>query len=258
MRCELPAKHTFMSKKTIIFSIVLIIVATYFGSEMFLDEELTQGLVPGKTHIIAEMATESAEVESQMQEWIISSYDEMMQRISEEEGQDWLLMSAIAYNESRFRSEAISKQGAIGLMQIMPIVGKQFNVAKEHIVDPETNIRLAGKLLRQIDKTLKLSPSTSANDRMSIILACYNGGIGHVSDARRLAKSNGEDHNSWEVVARYLKMKADPAVYESELVRHGKFTGSGQTVAYVREVMKRYDFYCDVVENGADMVAQVK
>ena len=247
-----------MSKKTIIFSIVLIIVATYFGSEMFLDEELTQGLVPGKTHIIAEMATESAEVESQMQEWIISSYDEMMQRISEEEGQDWLLMSAIAYNESRFRSEAISKQGAIGLMQIMPIVGKQFNVAKEHIVDPETNIRLAGKLLRQIDKTLKLSPSTSANDRMSIILACYNGGIGHVSDARRLAKSNGEDHNSWEVVARYLKMKADPAGYESELVRHGKFTGSGQTVAYVREVMKRYDFYCDLVENGADMVAQVK
>ena len=244
-----------MSKKTIIFSIVLIIVATYFGSEMFLDEEL---VVPQQTRIIAEMATESAEVESQMQEWIISSYDEMMCRISEEEGQDWLLMSAIAYSESRFHSDVVSKQGAIGLMQIMPIVGKQFNVEKENIVDPETNIRLAGKLLKQIDKTMKFSPTTSANDRMSIILACYNGGIGHVSDARRLAKSNGEDHNSWEVVARYLKMKADPAVYESELVRHGKFTGSGQTVAYVREVMKRYNFYCDLVDNGADMVAQVK
>ena len=258
VRCELPTKHTFMSKKTIIFSIVLIIVATFFGSEMFLDEELTQGVVvPEKTHI-AEMATESAEVETQMQEWIISSYDEMMRRISKEEGQDWLLMSAIAYSESRFHSDVVSKKGAIGLMQIMPIVGKQFNVEKEHIVDPETNIRLAGKLLKQIDKTLKLSPDTSANDRMSIILACYNGGIGHVSDARRLAKSNGEDHNSWEVVARYLKMKADPAVYESELVRHGKFTGSRQTEAYVREVMKRYDFYCNLVENGADMVAQVK
>ena len=244
-----------MSKKTIIFSIVLIIVATYFGSEMFLDEEL---VVPQQTRIIAEMATESAEVESQMQEWIISSYDEMMRRISEEEVQDWRLMSAIAYSESRFHSDVVSKQGAIGLMQIMPIVGKQFNVEKENIVDPETNIRLAGKLLKQIDKTMKFSPSTSANDRMSIILACYNGGIGHVSDARRLAKSNGEDHNSWEVVARYLKMKADPAVYESELVRHGKFTGSGQTVAYVREVMKRYDFYCDLVDNGAEMVAQVK
>ena len=137
MRYELPAKHTFMSKKTIIFSIVLIIVATFFGSEMFVDEELTQGVVvPDQTHLIAEMATESAEVETQMQEWIISSYDEMMRRISKEEGQDWLLMSAIAYNESRFHSDIVSKQGAIGLMQIMPIVGKQFNVSKEQIVDP--------------------------------------------------------------------------------------------------------------------------
>ncbi len=248
-----------MSKKTIIFSIVLIIVATFFGSEMFLDEELVQSVtVPEQTLNIAEMATESAEVETQMQEWVISSYDEMMRRISEEEGQDWLLMSAIAYNESRFHSDLISKQGAIGLMQIMPIVGKQFNVAKENIVDPETNIRLAGKLLKQIDKTLKLAPTTSANDRLSIILACYNGGIGHVSDARRLAKSNGEDYNSWEVVARYLKMKADPAVYESELVRYGKFTGSRQTEAYVREVMKRYNLYQDLIYNGGNMVAQVK
>ena len=248
-----------MSKKTIIFSIVLIIVATFFGSEMFVDEELPQGVViPEQTHIIAEMATESANVETQMQEWIISSYDEMMRRIGEEEGQDWLLLSAIAYNESRFHSDLVSKQGAIGLMQIIPIVGRQFNLENEHIVDPETNIRLAGKLLKQIDKILKLSPTTSADDRMSIILACYNGGIGHVSDARRLAKSNGEDYNSWEVVARYLKMKADPAVYESELVRYGKFTGSRQTEAYVREVMKRYNFYCDLVNNGANMVAQVK
>ena len=192
------------------------------------------------TNQVAETATQDSVV---MQEWVISAYDEMMRRISAEEGQDWLLMSAIAYNESRFKSHLVSKQGAIGLMQVMPIVGKQFNVDKERIADPETNIRLAGKLLKQIDKTLKISPTASVNDRLSIILACYNGGIGHISDARRLAKSNGEDHNSWEVVARYLKQKADPAVYESELVRHGKFTGSRQTEAYVREVMKRYDVY---------------
>lgn len=179
--------------------------------------------------------------------YIISVYDDVMRRIGEEEGQDWLLMSAIAYSESRFESDLVSKQGAIGLMQVMPIVGKQFNVAKEHIMDPETNIRLAGKLLNEIDDMLDLAPSTPANDRLSIILACYNGGIGHVSDARRLARSNGEDPNSWEVVARYLDMKADPAVYESELVRYGKFTGSRQTKSYVREVMERYDTYRKMV-----------
>lgn len=240
-----------MSKKTAFLSIVLIIVATFIGSDLLTKDIKTDNIVPEQTNLIAEIATEQ-------EEWIISSYDAMMRRIGEEEGQDWLLMSAIAYNESRFKEDLTSKQGAIGLMQIMPIVGRQFNVDKELIADPETNIRLAGKLLRQIEKTLKMSPSVPANDRISIILACYNGGIGHVCDARRLAKSNGENHNSWEVVARYLKLKADPTVYESELVRYGKFTGSRQTEAYVKEVMHRYDIYRNLVDNGADMVAQVK
>lgn len=192
-------------------------------------------------------AVSTADSSAMEPEYIISVYDDVMRRIGEEEGQDWLLMSAIAYSESRFESDLVSKQGAIGLMQVMPIVGKQFNVDKEHIMDPETNIRLAGKLLNEIDDIMRFSPSTPANDRLSIILACYNGGIGHVSDARRLARSNGEDPNSWEVVARYLDMKADPAVYESELVRYGKFTGSRQTKSYVREVMQRYDTYRKMV-----------
>lgn len=174
---------------------------------------------------------------------VISAYDVLMRRIAREEGLDWLLMSAIAYNESRFESDLISKRGAVGLMQVMPRVGRQFNVEKEHLTDPETNIRLAGRILKTIDSTLKLGASASEDDRMSIILACYNSGIGHVSDARRLARNNGENPNSWEVVVRYLHKKADPEFYENELVRCGKFTGSRQTEAYVREVMKRYDTY---------------
>ena len=234
-----------MSKKTIIFLIVLILIGVTVFESRILNEELVQAETVATTSVneTKEIAVTAAQDSVEMQEWVISVWDDMMQRISEEEGQDWVLMSAIAYNESRFKSNLVSKQGAIGLMQVMPIVGKQFNVAKEEIADPETNIRLAGKLLKQIDKTLKISPSVSTDDRLSIILACYNGGIGHVSDARRLAKSNGEDHNSWEVVARYLQQKADPVVYESELVRHGKFTGSRQTEAYVRDVMHRYDVY---------------
>lgn len=234
-----------MSKKTLIFSIVLIVLITFMGAQFLSDDmwqnSATSQVPDAESELAAEMASDTTDV---VDEWIISVYDDMMQRIGEEEGQDWRLMSAIAYNESRFMAHVVSKQGAVGLMQVTPIVGRQFNVDKEHLSDPETNIRLATKLLRKIDATLKMSSSTPENDRMSIILACYNGGIGHVSDARRLAKSNGENPNSWEVVARYLQQKADPAVYESELVKYGKFTGSRQTEAYVREVMKRYDVYC--------------
>lgn len=241
-----------MSKKTLIFSIVLIVLSTYFGSELFKDDLAGGPATTIQTQSIAEMATETE------QTWIISSYDDLIRRVSLEEGQDWLLMSAIAYSESRFREDAISKQGAVGLMQVMPIVAREFNVAQDRIADPETNVRLASRLLRQIDKRLKFSQSIPTNDRISIILACYNGGIGHVLDARRLATSNGENPDSWEVVARYLKMKADPAICENEMVRYGQFRGGNRTVAYVREVLNRYDIYRAMVEDDGMMFAQVK
>ncbi len=227
-----------MSRKTGLFSIVLI-VFTLFGSCVFSDDA-ARSASRGE---IRQFAVGAAVDPSVTDRCVISAYDVLMRRIAREEGLDWLLMSAIAYNESRFESDLISKRGAVGLMQVMPRVGKQFNVEKEHLTDPETNIRLAGRILKKIDSTLKMGASVSEDDRMSIILACYNSGIGHVSDARRLARNNGENPNSWEVVARYLHKKADPEVYESELVRCGKFTGSRQTEAYVREVMKRYDSY---------------
>ena len=87
-------------------------------------------------------------------------------------------------------------------MQIMPSVARQFDVPTEQGSNPETNIWLANKLMSKIMNTLRFPEGTPEKDRMSIILASYNSGIGHVHAARRLARLNGEDPNSWEVVAR--------------------------------------------------------
>ena len=181
-------------------------------------------------------------------DYTISVYDNIIRRISNEEGNDWRLMSAIVYHESRFIPDVVSKQGAKGLMQIMPVVARQFNVPQEQVLDPETNVRLANMLLNRIESTLRLPSTISEKDRMSIILASYNGGIGHVSDARRLARTFGENPNSWDVVSRYLALKSEPAYYEHEVVKCGRFTGFKQTSAYVRDVLNRYDKYCAIVE----------
>lgn len=227
-----------MSKKTLLFSFVLILLVTFWDSSALNSK--SQAEVNVAKEQVSENVVDDTDTEMS---FTISAYDELMQRIGEEEGQDWLLMSSIAYNESRFQNDLVSRSGAIGIMQIMPIVGKQFNVSKEDMAEPETNIRLAVRLLEELEAMLKMPASTPQNDRISIILASYNGGIGHVFDARRLARNNGEDPNSWETVARYLRAKADPAVYESELVRYGRFTGSKQTEAYVKGVISRYDYY---------------
>lgn len=199
------------------------------------------------------MTLEEADAESVEQiaetvemQCIISRFDPIMRRVGEEEGQDWRLMSAIAYSESRFIEDLKSSQGAMGIMQIRPVVARHFNVPVDAIDDTETNIRLAGMLLAEIDSMLRIPSSTPTEDRLSIILASYNAGIGHVLDARRLARSEGANPNSWSDVSRYLELKSNPDYYELDIVKSGKFTGSKQTNGYVREVMRKYNQYCQM------------
>ena len=178
---------------------------------------------------------------------VISRFDNIMRKVGAEEGQDWRLMSAIAYSESRFIENLVSKQGAKGIMQIRPVVARHFKLPVESINDTETNIRLAGMLLSELDDMLRMPSSTPEQDRLSIILASYNAGIGHVLDARRLARSEGANPNSWADVSRYLQLKSSPDYYEKDVVKCGKFTGSGQTLSYVGQVMRKYNQYCKLV-----------
>ena len=181
-------------------------------------------------------------------ECVISPYDEIMQSVEIESGIDWRLLSAIAHTESNFRADAVSKRGAVGLMQIMPYIGRHFGLTEEELMDPKYNVRTAAALLEEIDSMIKVPESVSFEDAMSLVLASYNGGLGHIADARRLARAHGADMNSWEDVSRFLTLKSDPEYYQHEVVSYGKFTGSRQTIAYVRNVMRRYERYCAIAE----------
>jgi soluble lytic murein transglycosylase len=87
---------------------------------------------------------------------------------------DAALVAAVIYQESRFRPHALSKVGAMGLMQIQPVTaetiarrtgGTAFRVSD--LYDPEVNIRYGAWYLRRlIDKY--------GNERLA--LAAYNAG----------------------------------------------------------------------------------
>lgn len=228
-----------MLKKTVLTFTFLSILTTFYGFNARFSAPVTDDML-----LDGNAAFEDASLDDSR--CVISAYDNLIRNISEREGNDWRLMSAIAYHESRFTPDVVSRSGARGLMQIMPVVARQFKVPADEIADPETNVWLANKLLSKIMATLRFPEGTSEKDRMSIILACYNSGIGHVNDARRLARLHGENPNSWEVVSRYLQLKAEPEYYESEVVKCGRFTGSRQTLAYVKDVIGRYDTYCRI------------
>ncbi|MBP9838939.1 MAG: lytic transglycosylase domain-containing protein [Proteobacteria bacterium] len=93
------------------------------------------------------------------------------------------LTSVIAI-ESRFHSTAQSHVGALGLMQLMPNTAKEIALEKynsyarrEHIVNPDTNIKLGISYLKDLE--IKYSGNKS------LALAAYNWGPGNVDTARR-------------------------------------------------------------------------
>ncbi len=177
----------------------------------------------------------------------ISMWDDLLKRVSESEGVDWRLLSAIAYAESRFRADVVSKRGAVGLMQVMPSVAAQFNVAGEELANPETNIKVSAKLLNKIDRTIGFAPTANSYDRMAIVLAAYNCGTGRIAQARRIVAERGDNPDSWEAVSEALRLMGDAQFVASCGGTVRRFSGSKHTLAYVDQVIGRYNTYCDTI-----------
>lgn len=174
----------------------------------------------------------------------ISPYDQLMRQVALEHDMDWRLLAAIAYQESRFNPTVRSSRGAQGLMQVTGSVALQFAVPVEQLADPETNIETAVKLIKRIESSLRFTANTTPEDRTSIMLACYNGGIGHIVDARRLAAKHGVNYNNWNQLRGYVTLKGTPEWVNDEAVRNGAFKGT-ETVMFVDQVMRKYDHYCE-------------
>lgn len=95
-------------------------------------------------------------------------------------GLDPALVKAVVAVESAFNPRAISDQGAVGLMQVMPGTGERYGVtadarrsAADKLFDPAINLRVGTRYLRDL-------LARFAND-LSLALAAYNAGEGAVT-----------------------------------------------------------------------------
>lgn len=177
------------------------------------------------------------------EQYIISPYDKIFQDVGKEYGVDWLLLSAIARAESEFRFDVVSKAGAVGLMQIMPMVAKSMGYEREQLFDADISVEIAAKLLVSNNKMLRLDRDVEEFERLSFVLACYNAGYSRIADARRLAVYYEDNPDQWSIVATYLSLLSEPEYAEHEAVVSGAFYGSAETVAYVNKVMHIYKLY---------------
>lgn len=155
----------------------------------------------------------------------ISPFDKLIKAEADRIHWDWRLLASIIYQESRFRPDLESDQGAYGLMQLMPIVMENYGI--DYDSPPEDQLEAAGKLLLHIEHELPSSISDSL-ERQKFILACYNAGLGNVLESRERAVKNGKNPDLWDDnVERYTPR---------------------QTYHFVRDVIKRYSHYKALIE----------
>ncbi len=205
----------------------------------FADQQLKIWHTPA-----ADAISEIKMLEYEDQECYISAYDDIYHRVSNDLGTDWRLMSAIGYIESRFKPHVRSSSGAMGIMQIMPRTAAIYGITNDAAIEPENNIRIASMHYNLIDYMLNLPDSIPERDRIALNLASYNGGIGRVHDAQRLARHLGENPCSWSCIAQQLRNLQEAEFYELEVVQNGRFGTARHTVWYVNQVLRRFDLYC--------------
>lgn len=170
----------------------------------------------------------------------ISPYDDLIRKYAKEVGWDWRLLASMGFVESRFESSAVSWAGARGFMQIMPGTARANGVSPDALVDPETSLKVAVKLIAALDKLLKPYVA-DPEQRKKFIVAAYNSGGAHIIDAINLAKKHGKNPNVWSGnVEDALLLKANPEYFNDPVVKYGYFRGR-QTTAYVNQVYSFYD-----------------
>ena len=92
---------------------------------------------------------------------------------------DPALIMAVIEIESKFKRKAVSKAGAIGLMQIMPktakSISRELNIKKYNknsLYNPEINIKIGTYYLKKLLQEF--------NNDIDLTLAAYNAGMGNI------------------------------------------------------------------------------
>lgn len=146
---------------------------------------------------------------------------------------DWRLIAALIYQESHYDPNAVSQDGAIGLMQVMPETGAGHGASD--LFDPDANILAGVRHFRALYDFFNRAPD---EDRIAITLAAYNAGQGHVFDARNIARDLELDPDRWASLATTLPLLMQAPYYRKALYGYCRGT---EPVEYVRNVLIYYD-----------------
>lgn len=106
------------------------------------------------------------------------AHDQYIEKYARENSLDKSLVAALIYQESRYKTDAVSSSGARGLMQLMPETAGwvaariDLDYSQKELSEPEYNIRLGTHYLGYLMEKYDGAPE--------LALAAYNAGPGNV------------------------------------------------------------------------------
>ena len=160
-------------------------------------------------------------------------YKDLFQKYAHQYGFDWLLIAALAYQESGLNNQKKNKSGAVGIMQVLPSTGqdKNIRISKVHLL--ENNIHAGVKYLAFLRDRYFTDPRIQPRNQVRFALASYNAGPAKINRARTLAQKMGLDSTRWfrNVELAVLKMIGQ------------------ETVRYVSNINKYYVIYQQASES---------
>jgi peptidoglycan lytic transglycosylase F len=173
----------------------------------------------------------------QNQEYAISEFDTIIKKHSARHKLPWCIIASQIYHESRFDPNVQAWDGGMGLMQLMPATAREQGCKNPYY--PEDNIKAGVAYLAKLRDYTEYN--VSPGNRVCFALAGYNGGYGHLRDARKLAAEQGLNPDIWRNnVEKAYRLLSQPR-YASR-ARYGSCR-SDIITKYVNEILIRFQNY---------------
>jgi membrane-bound lytic murein transglycosylase F len=179
-------------------------------------------------------------------------YREMFEKAGDEWGVDWRLLAAIGYQESHWRSQAVSPTGVRGIMMLTLDTADYLGL--DDRLDPRSSIFGGAQFYAR--QTERVADTVAEPDRTWMALAAYNVGFNHIKDARTIVEWDGGDPDTWVDMSEALPLLAQRKWYSR--VPFGYARG-WEPVLYVNNIRAYYNILLWLTENEeSDLPAEVE
>ena len=156
-------------------------------------------------------------------------YKSIFKRAAKKYKLGWTLLAAQSYQESHWRARAKSPTGVRGMMMLTRTTAKELGIKNR--LNPQASIMGGASYLNKLRK--RIPKSVTEPDRTWIALAAYNIGMGHIWDARKLAKELNKNPDLWQEFSTVLPLLAKKKYYKK--LKYGYARG-GEPVDYVKNI----------------------